>query len=98
MATFISIVGGRPTEVTIDSYDESEYRPAVTTAGTTLTIPNSKTFQKADASDILILVNNTPREVTKDFTVVGTGPDYTQIQFVYDLPMETHIRYIKYVV
>lgn len=97
MATFIAIVNGRPTEVEIDSFDESEFRAAATPASTTLTIPNSKSFQKADASDILIIVNNTLREVTKDFNVLGVGPDYTQIEFVYELPAQSHIRYKKLV-
>ena len=98
MTTFMRLVNGIPTSVEIDSFDESEFRASSTTSGTTLTIPNSKSFQKADASDILIVVNDTLREVTKDFTVVGVGPNYTQIQFVYDLPAQTHLRYIKHVV
>lgn len=98
MTSFTRFVNGVLTTVQIDSFDESIAYPSGLSAATNITIPNSKSFTTSDASDILIIANNTLREVTRDFTVVGSGPTYTQIQFIYDLPTNTTVRFIKHVV
>jgi len=60
-------------------------------ANTPLTLPGSASFNSSTAADINIIVNDLWKEVTRDFTVVGSAP-YTQIQFIYDLPNDAVVR------
>lgn len=77
------------------SFDESIYYAAGLAASTTITIPNSKFFVSSTAKDVHVTLNGINREVTRDFTVVGAGPNYTQIQFIYDLPIDAVVRFKK---
>ena len=93
----VKFVNGVFTEVGLDAYDESQTFAGGLAALTTITVPNSKDFQDSAAADVFIIVNNALKEVTKDFTVIGAGPSYTQIQFIYDLPNDTHVRFKRVV-
>lgn len=98
MATILKLVNGLPTMVdTADTaFDDSIYYASGLTSGTNITIPNSNEFINTDASDIIITVNKQLQEVTRDFTVVGSSP-YTQIQFSYDLPSDSVVRFKRIV-
>lgn len=61
-------------------------------AATPITLPGSAVFSSSHAADIGIIVNKLWLEEGRDFTVVGAGPTYTQIQFSYNLPNDTVLR------
>ena len=77
------------------AFDESIAYASGLASGTTVTIPNSGSFSQADAADIIITVNQKLQEVIRNFTVVGAGPTYTQVQFVDDLPDDAVVRFKK---
>lgn len=77
------------------AYDESIYYSSGLSTGTDVTLPNSGYFTDASAKDIFIIVNDRVVEVTRDFTVLGAGPNYTQIEFLYDLPNDSVVRFKK---
>jgi len=88
----ITISNGIPTATTISTaspYSESIYYSSGLAADTEITLPNSGSFADSAAKDILVTVNDTVKEVTRDFTVVGAGPTYTKIKFGYDLPSKS---------
>lgn len=66
-------------------YSESIYYVSGLAANTNITLPNSGSFTDANAKDLLVILNDQVKEVTRDFDVVGAGPTYTQIKFIYDL-------------
>lgn len=98
MAKFIRIVNGIPRhqELASTPYAESIYYSAGVSALTTITLPNSGYFSSPTAKDIEIVINQKVMESGRDFTVVGSGPSYTQIQTIYALPQDTVVRFIKY--
>lgn len=73
-------------------YDESIYYVSGLTANTNITLPNSGAFTDASAKDILFFINDRAVEVVRDFDVVGAGPTFTQIKFIYDLPVDAVFR------
>ncbi len=75
------------------TYDESIYYDSGLSASTAITLPNSGSFSESDASDLLVVLNKKVVEVTRDFNVVGAGPTYTQIEFVYDLPDDSVVNF-----
>lgn len=77
---------------TLAAYDESIYYSSGLAANTPITLPNSGAFTNASAKDLIVIHNNRIVEVTRDFTVVGAGPSYTQIQFIYTLPNDSVVR------
>jgi len=94
MAKFLQGVNGVPKMVTITTpYDESIYYASGLSASTPITLPNSGSFSESDASDLLVILNKKVVELTRDFNVVGSGPTYTQIQFVYDLPDDAVLNF-----
>ena len=98
MANFLQLVNGIPTMVEVPGstpYNESTYLASATVANTSLFLPNSGIFSDSDAKDILIIVNKRVVEVTRDFTVQGAGPTYNEIKFIYDLPVDTVVNFIK---
>ena len=89
----LRLINGLPTMVT--PYESSIYYSAGLSANTTITLPNSGSFSSSTGADILIMVNGTVKEITRDFITVGSAP-YTQIQFVYALSNDSvlHIKQI----
>lgn len=87
----LKLINGLPTMQA--SYEESIYYSSGLAANTNITLPSSGSFTDASAKDILIICNNTVKEVTRDFDVVGAGPSYTQIKFVYDLPNDSIVHF-----
>lgn len=75
------------------AYDQSIYYSSGLTASTNITLPASGTFSSSSAADIIITVNGILKEITRDFSVVGGGPTYTQIQFSYALPNDAVVRF-----
>ena len=89
MAKFLRLVNGLPIsydEAGSTPYSESIYYVSGLAANTNITLPNSGSFSNSSAKDLLVIVNDLVKEVTRDFDVVGAGPSYTQIKFIYDLP------------
>lgn len=76
-------------------YDESIYYASGLTANTSITLPNSGSYTSATAKDLLVTLNGVMKEITRDITVVGSGPTYTQIQFIYALPVDAVVRFRK---
>jgi len=99
MAKFITITNGIPylqnEASALPPYDESIYYDSGLTANTNITLPNSGSFTDSSAKDILVILNNTIQEVTRHFTVVGSGPTYTQIKFGMNLPVDSVLRFKK---
>lgn len=95
MAQVLQLVNGVPTMVSLadNAYDESIYYASGLSASSTITLPNSGSFESADAKDILITINGRVAQITTDFTVVGAGPTYTQISNVYALTDDTTINF-----
>lgn len=87
----LKLVNGLPVQQA--AYDESIAYPTGLVANTNITLPNSQTFSSSSAKDIIVIVNGLEKEVTRDFTVVGAGPTYTQIKFVYDLLNNSVVRF-----
>ena len=80
----MKLINGLPTMVS--PYDESISYPSGLAANTPITLPNSGSFINANAKDLLVIYNDLSMEVTRDFTVVGAGPTYTQIQMTFAIP------------
>ena len=78
----------------VDPYDESIVYASGLSSGSNITLPNSETYSDDAAKDLVVIFNDRVVEVTRDFTVVGSG-DKTQIQTVYDLPNDTVVRFRK---
>lgn len=99
MAKFLKLVNGIPVMTDLpgisDPYDESIYYAAGLAANTNITLPNSGDFADSSSKDILIILNDRVVEVTRDFDVVGAGPTYTQIKFIYDLTTNAVVRFKK---
>lgn len=87
----IRLINGLP--VNQAAYDESLAYAGGLAASTNVTLPNSQTFSSASAKDLIVIVNGLEKEVTRDFSVIGGGPTYTQIAFVYDLPNNSIVRF-----
>lgn len=99
MGKFLRLINGLPVmqdeAASASPYDESIYYSSGLTASTNITLPNSGSFSDASAKDLLVIVNDRVVEVTRDFNVVGAGPTYTQISFVYNLTNDTVVRFRK---
>lgn len=76
-------------------YDESIYYSSGLAANTNITLPNSGSYTNSSAKDLLVILNDRVVEVTRDFDVVGAGPTYTQIKFIYDLTNDSVVRFKK---
>ena len=99
MGKFLRLINGLPVmqdeSSTLPSYDESIYYSSGLTANTNITLPNSGSFTDASAKDLLVILNDRVAEVTRDFDVVGAGPTYTQIKFIYALNNDSVVRFKK---
>lgn len=99
MAKFLRLINGLPVmqdeAASAPSYDESIYYSSGLTASTAITLPNSGTFSDAAAKDLLVILNDRVAEVTRDFNVIGAGPTYTQISFIYNLSNDSVVRFRK---
>lgn len=95
MANALVLTNGLPimTSISTAAYDESIYYISGLSANTPITLPSSGSFSSSAAKDIIIILNDRIVEVTRDFTVVGAGPTYTQIQFGYDLTNDSVVRF-----
>lgn len=96
MAKKLELIAGIPQMVDEGggaAYDESIYYSSGLAANTSITLPNSGSFTSSAAKDLIVIANGTVKEVTRHFTVVGAGPTYTQIQFVYDLTNDTVVQF-----
>ena len=82
---------------TLPSYDESIYYSSGLVANTNITLPNSGSFSSASAKDLLVILNDRVIESGRDFDVVGAGPTFTQIKFVYDLSNDSVVRFRRYI-
>lgn len=87
----LRLVNGLPTMVA--AYDQSIYYSTGLAASTPITLPSSGSFTSSTAADLIVIVNNRVVEVTRDFSVVGAGPTYTQIQFSYALSNDSVVRF-----
>lgn len=87
----MKLINGLPTSVA--AYDESINYPTGLAANTPITLPNSGSFLDSAGKDLQVIYNDINMEVTRDFTVVGAGPTYTQIQFVFALPNNSTARF-----
>lgn len=74
-------------------YDHSIAYPSGLAANTTITMPSSGTFAEPDGADVLVVLNDRLVEVTRDFIILGSGPLYSQIQFIYALPNDAIVRF-----
>lgn len=101
MGKFLRLINGLPVmqdeASTLPPYDESIYYNSGLAANTNITLPNSGSFTDNAAKDLLVILNDRVVEVTRDFDVVGSGPTYTQIKFIYDLTSDSVVRFKKYV-
>lgn len=99
MAKFLRLVNGLPImleeSATQPVYDESIYYASGLAATTPITLPNGGTYTDASAKDLLVILNDRVVEVVRDFTVVGSGPTFTQIQFNYALNNDSVVRFRK---
>ena len=97
MSKRLELVNGLPIMVddpiSLPAYDESIYFASGLAANTPITLPNSGDFQESDAADLLVFRNSTAAEEGRDFTVVGAVAPFTQIQFSFDLPSDTVVRF-----
>lgn len=99
MAKKLQLVNGLP--IMMDEaaagtpYDESIYYSSGLVANTNITLPNSGSFSDSAAKDLLVILNDRVMEVTRDFDVVGAGPTYTQIKFIYNLSNDSVVRFRK---
>ena len=89
----LKLVNGLPTMVA--EYDESIYYASGLAASTAITLPSSGSFENATAKDIIVILNDRVVEETRDFNVLGAGPNYTQIEFIYALPNDSVVRFKK---
>ena len=89
----LKLVNGLP--VTVQAIDSSTYLSTGLTASTPITLPGSNTFNDSTGADILVIVNDLVKEITRDYITVGSSP-YTQIQFNYALPNDSVLRIKKY--
>lgn len=87
----MKLISGLPTMVA--AYDESISYPSGLAASTPITLPNSGFFLDANGKDLLVIYNDLSMEVTRDFTVVGAGPTYTQIQMTFAMPNDSKLRF-----
>lgn len=88
----LKLVNGLP--IMQAAVDASTYLSTGLTANTPISLPGSNSFIDSNAEDIIIIVNDTIREITRDFATVGTTP-FTQIQFNYALPNDAVFRVKK---
>lgn len=99
MSKKLQLVNGLPVMMdeaaAASPYDESIYYSSGLTANTAITLPNSGSYADSSAKDLMVILNDRVVEVTRDFTVVGAGPTYTQIQFIYDLTNDSVVRFKK---
>lgn len=87
----VKLVNGLP--IMQAAYDESIYYSGGLTANTNITLPNSGSFKDASAKDMMVTINDRVAEVSRDFDVVGAGPTYTQIKFIYTLSNDSVVRF-----
>lgn len=99
MGKFLRLINGLPVmqDETAGgaAYDESIYYVSGLTANTNITLPNSGTYTDPSAKDLVVILNDRVVEVTRDFDVVGAGPSYTQIKFIYNLSTNSVVRFRK---
>jgi hypothetical protein len=101
MGKFLRLINGLPVmqdeASTLPSYDESIYYSSGLVANTNITLPNSGSFSSASAKDLLVILNDRVVESGRDFDVVGAGPTYTQIKFIYNLSNDSVVRFRRYI-
>lgn len=90
----LELVSGIPTQVDEHYYDQSIVYASGLAASSDIILPNSEVYYEDDASDLLIIFNNRPVEVTRDFTVPA-GTSKNKITTVYALPNDTVVRFKK---
>jgi hypothetical protein len=99
MGKFLRLTNGLPVmqeeAATTPAYDESIYYSSGLTANTNITLPNSGSYTSSSAKDLLVILNDRVVEVTRDFDVVGAGPTYIQIKFIYALTNDSIVRFRK---
>ena len=89
----LKLINGLPTYV--EAYDEVITYASGLAANTPITLPSSGSFSSSSAKDLLVIYNNLVAEYSGSFTVVGSGPTYTQIQFTFALPNDSKVRFRK---
>lgn len=99
MSKFVRITAGLPYLIeetaTVPAYSESIYYSSGLAANTNITLPNSGSFSSSSAKDLIVIVNDLVKESVRDFDIVGAGPTYTQIKFIYDLPNHSVVVFRK---
>lgn len=99
MAKFLRLINGLPVSQdeasSVAPYDESIYYASGLAANTPITLPASGLFTDASAKDLLVILNDRILEVTRDFTVIGAGPNYVQLQIIYALANDSVLRFRK---
>jgi hypothetical protein len=68
-------------------YDQSTSVASPITAGTALTLPASGTYtlNSSSVANLQVYLNGDRMEQTFDWTTSGSGPNYTAIQFTFNL-------------
>jgi hypothetical protein len=86
MSFFLSLVGGVPRSISesasVPIYDQPMTIAAPTTAGTSVTLPASGTY---NGEELEIRLNGQRMEALYDYNYVGSGTAKTQVQFTFDL-------------
>ena len=88
----VKVVNGIPYIMPL--YDESIYYASGLSSGSVITLPNSGTYKDSGAKDLLVIINDRVVESVRDFTV-PVGAVKTSITSIYDLPIDTVVRFIK---
>ena len=95
MSKFLRLVNGVPRSFDESSaptiYDEAIDVAAPVTAGTSVTLPASGTY---DSQELEIYFNGQVLDDVTDYTFVGSPPR-TQVQFTFDLVVGDRIRFRK---
>ncbi len=90
MAKFLSVINGIPYMVAesagITIYDETTELASSLSAGTAISLPSAKTFT---GDELEVYLSGVRVDIDRDFTKTSS----TQIQFAYDLPIGTLIRF-----
>jgi len=93
MGNFLRLQNGIPRSAAEGSgaaiYDASVELASPITAGTSVTLPSSQTY---DSGELEVYLNGTRLEAVFDYTYVGSPPR-TQVQFTFNLVVGDHYRF-----
>lgn len=96
MSKVLKLVNGEPKMVAISVADTSIYNGQLNvaspiTAGTSVTLPSSGTY---NSTELNIFLNGARLYFTEDYTHVGSAPR-TQVQFLFDLVVGDQLLFYR---